>query len=168
LKGADNVASEPTEWRSDGSDSAWKAGPGVTGLEVRDGRLVGRASTDIPILCVERTQGLEDPDTLHSVEIRLRASKGTNLSMGFFDSEAFDVDAAIGSARAGFWPLSSPILPSSDDGELQTYTIKAGTSFPSSAIRHVALRPTDRVRSSRSNRSVSFSVKNTWPAFRPE
>ena len=157
----DNVAPEPTEWRFDGSDNAWKAGPGVTGLQVRDGRLVGRASTDIPIVYVERTEGLEDPDTLHSVEIRLRASKGVNLSMDFFDSEEIDVDAAIGAARIGLWRLSSPILPSSDGDELQTYTIKAGTSIISSAIRHVALRPTDES-------GAEFEIESIRLVFRKE
>ena len=166
----DNVAPEPTEWRFDGSDNAWKAGPGVTGLQVRDGRLVGRASTDIPTVYVERTEGLEDPDTLHSVEIRLRASKGVNLSMIFFDSEEIDVEAAIGGARAGMWPLSSPILTPSDDDELQTYTIKAGLhdrdaltwrSLPSSAIRHVALRPTDES-------GAEFEIESIRLVFRKE
>ena len=154
----DGLASEPTEWRFDGSDNAWKAGAGITGLEVRDGRLVGRTSTDIPILYVERTQGLEDPDTLHSVEIRLRASKGTNFSMAFFDSEEINVEAAIGGARVGFWPLSSPILPSD---ELQTYTIKAGRSLISSAIRHVALRPTDES-------GAEFEIESIRLVFRKE
>ena len=157
----DSLAPEPTEWRFDGSDDAWHAGTGITGLEVRDGRLVGRTSTDVPILHVERTQGLDDPDTLHSVEIRLRASKGTNLSMTFFDSEEVNVEAAIGGARIGLWPLSSPILPSD---ELQTYTINAGTSLVSSvssAIRHVALRPTDES-------GAEFEVESIRLIFRKE
>ncbi len=154
----DSLAPEPTEWRFDGSDNAWNAGTGITGLEVRDGRLVGRTSTDVPILHVERTQGLDDPDTLHSVEIRLRASKGTNLSMTFFDSEEINVEAAIGGARIGGWPLSSPILPSD---ELQTYTIKAGRSLVSSAIRHVALRPTDES-------GAEFEVESIRLIFRKE
>ena len=59
-----------TEWRFDGGDHSWKAGPGVEGLTVRDGRLVGRATTEIPILHVERTSGVDDPDTLHAVAAR--------------------------------------------------------------------------------------------------
>ena len=157
----DSAAPEPTEWRFDGSDNAWKAASGVTGLKLRDGRLVGRASTDIPIVYVERTEGLEDPDTLHSVQIRLRAWKGANLSMSFFDSEEIDVEAAIWRARAGSWPLSSPILPSSDDDELQTYTIKAGRSLISSAIRHVALRPTDQS-------GAEFEIESIRLIFRKE
>lgn len=137
---ASSAPSEPTLWDFDGAGTDWRAGPGVTGLEIRDGRLVGRSSTDTPILHVERTEGLEDPDTLHAVEVRLRASKGANLSVRFVDSEEIDFESVLRGARAGFWPLSSPILPSE---ELQTYTIRAGTSFPSSAIRHVVLRPTD-------------------------
>jgi streptogramin lyase len=62
----------PTEWRFDDSDaaSAWKAGIGVEGLTTRDGRLRGRATTDFPLVRVERTSGLEDEDILHEVVVR--------------------------------------------------------------------------------------------------
>ena len=53
-----------TEWRFDKPDHRWKAGPGVAGLAVRDGRLVGRATTDVPIVHVERTSGLGNPDAM--------------------------------------------------------------------------------------------------------
>jgi len=46
----------PTEWRFNaGGDLGWKAGVGVTGLQVREGRLAGTTTTDFPILHVERT-----------------------------------------------------------------------------------------------------------------
>ena len=47
------------------------------------------------------------------------------------------------------WTALSPILPSS---EAQTYTVTPGSSIPSSAIRHLMLRPTDEAGAeSRSN-----------------
>ena len=52
----------PTEWRFDaGGDLGWKAGVGVTGLRVREGRLAGTTTADFPIIHVERTSGLDEP-----------------------------------------------------------------------------------------------------------
>src|SRR3970040_2210858 len=65
----------PTEWRFDaGGDLGWKAGVGVTGLRVREGRLAGTTTADFPIIHVERTSGLDEPDVLHSVGVRARVS----------------------------------------------------------------------------------------------
>ena len=58
----------------------WKAGAGVSSLRIEDGRLQGRTTTNFPIVYVERKEGLDTPDLLHAVEIRMRASKGANLS----------------------------------------------------------------------------------------
>src|SRR5438128_417606 len=91
-----------TEWRFDGAPSrppaapsgagpapsprpfaatrGWEAGPGVSGLAIRNGLLVGRTTNDFPILRIERTTGLENPDQLQAVEIRMRASGGANVS----------------------------------------------------------------------------------------
>ncbi|HKC10915.1 MAG TPA: hypothetical protein VKI41_02530 [Vicinamibacteria bacterium] len=57
----------------------WEAGPGTTEIALREGRLVGRATDDSPILHLERKRGLEDKDVLHGVEIRLRVSAGNEL-----------------------------------------------------------------------------------------
>ena len=79
-----------TEWRFDGptpeletlaETRAWEAGPGVAGLAVRAGRLVGRTTSEFPILRVERTSGLDSEDHLHSIELRLRVSAGSNLEV---------------------------------------------------------------------------------------
>jgi hypothetical protein len=55
-------------------------------------------------------------------------------------AEDIDLEAAIQSARVGFWPLSSPLVPSD---EPNTYSLVVGRSIPSSLIRHVLIRPTD-------------------------
>ena len=149
----DSVPSTPrTEWRFDGSASdanlQWKAGPGAAGLSVGDGFLKARSTTEIPILHVERTSGLESRDVLHSVEVRMRASEGANLAVMFSNSEELDLDAVIARARnsgARAWSLTSPFVPGDS---IQTYTLtKAASvtqpSFSSSAIRHIMFRPTD-------------------------
>ena len=147
-----------TEWRFDGGDHGWKAGPGVEGLTVRDRCLAGRATTEIPILHVERTSGIDDPDTLHAVEVRLRASNGSNLSMALIGSEEIDFETATRTASGGFWPLNSPILPSE---ELQTYTVRPSRSAVSSSFRHVLLRPTDEA-------AAEFEIESVRLIFRKE
>ena len=144
----------PTEWRFDGTvplvaaNQGWKAGPGIAGLSVRDGFLRARSTTEVPILHVERTSGLEDQDVLHAVEVRMRASEGTQLAVMFSDSEELDLNAIVVRTRDNvptLWPLTSPLVPGDS---IQTYTLTKATSafrpsFPSSAIRHIMLRPTD-------------------------
>ena len=147
-----------TEWRFDGSDHGWKAGPGVAGLAVRDGRLVGRATTDVPIVHVERTSRIDDPDTLHAVEVRLRASKGSNLSMELVAAESIDFETATRLASLGIWPFKSPILPSE---ELQTYTMTASGLGASSRFRHVLLQPTDET-------GAEFEIESVRLIFRKE
>ena len=147
-----------TEWRFDEPDHGWKAGPGVASLAVRDGRLVGRATTDVPIVHVERTSRIDDPDTLHAVEVRLRASKGSNLSMELVAAESIDFETATRSASVGIWPFKSPILPSE---ELQTYTMTASGLGASSRFRHALLRPTDET-------GAEFEIESVRLIFRKE
>lgn len=167
-----------TEWRFDRGDHSWKAGPGVSGLTVREGRLVGRATTDVPIVYVERTSGLENPDTLHAVEVRLRVSKGSNLSLELIGSESIDFEATTRSASGGFWSIKSPILPSE---EFQTYTVTASDlsaptevghsgidlNYRSSRIRHVLLRPTDEADSEFEIESVRLIFRSEYLASIP-
>ena len=92
-----------TEWRFDGSAEkpegkfaatyGWQTGRAVTGLAIRNGRLTGRSNADFPIIHVERTSGLDDGDLLHAVEIRLRASAGSNLSISQSGSEKLNLAA---------------------------------------------------------------------------
>jgi hypothetical protein len=83
-----------TEWRFDRSSSrkidvrfektgGIEAGPGMAAVSIRDGRLMGRATSATPLLRVERFSGLDSGDLLHAVEIKLRVSAGTELSVDF-------------------------------------------------------------------------------------
>jgi arylsulfatase A-like enzyme len=140
------------EWRFDGStpspsgetDSAtlgWQAGPDVNDFQVRDGRLVGRSTSDCPIIYAERTVGLDDPHQICAFEIRMRISAGAELAVTWRPSEKLDLEAIAESAKEGHgWWLAAPIAT---DNEMHTYTFR--TRFPesSSEIRHILIRPTD-------------------------
>ena len=119
-----------TEWRFDGSapkatgamppsgaaaggrpsafpvTRGFEAGPGIAGLAVRDGLLVGRSTTGEPILHLERTSGLDNADQLHSVVVRMRVSKGANLH--FFTRPSPTVDLKAEAALPRTCPAPSP------------------------------------------------------------
>ena len=87
---------------------------------------MGRATTDFPIVHVERASGLDDADVLQAVEVRLRVSKGTNLSMALTPNHpetGADFREVLDQARAyRVAPLTTPVLPGD---QLQTYILTA-------------------------------------------
>ena len=153
-----------TEWTFDEpGKGGWEAGSGVSGLVVRDGRLRGRTTKDFPIIHVERGSDVDENDVLHAVEVRARASKGTNLSLNVVGSEEIDFEGLINRETVIPWPLRTPIVAGDD---LQTYTMTTGTaafrtSFPSSDIRHILLRPTDAS-------GADFEIESVRLIFRSE
>ena len=62
----------------------WKAADSVTGFSVRDGRLVGHTTNAEPLIYVRLEDPVPNPDVLHAVQVRLRVSKGTDLSIAGF------------------------------------------------------------------------------------
>ncbi|HEY3174520.1 MAG TPA: sulfatase [Candidatus Polarisedimenticolia bacterium] len=140
-----------TEWRFDGAASSaamigpaatrgWQAGAGVTGLAVRDGRLIGMSADDFPLLHVERDKGLEGRDLVHAVEIRMRASAGSNLAVSFEGDEKIDFARVVEDGRAFPWLASSPIVAGE---QIRTYTLRPRRAVTAPRTRHLLLRPTD-------------------------
>ena len=114
----------------------WTSHGDVTGLAVSEGRLVGEASGDFPILRVSWDDDLGAPDDLHSVEIRLSVSEGENLRVTFQDADAPDVAGV----RSADWALDTPIIPGD---EVQTYTIANEGRTGTSDVRQIFVRSTD-------------------------
>ena len=150
-----------TEWRFDGPTAAlqgWKAGPGVAGLQLRDGRLVGRATTDFPILHLERVKGLDNADQLHSIEVRLRVSAGTRLELVLRSTPTVELETEPARGRAVTWPFESALAAGE---ETKTVTITAPAPITGSRIRHVLLRPTDVA-------GATFAIESVRLVFRRE
>ena len=120
----------------------WKAGVGVSGLRIREGRLRGRSTTDFPIIYVRRAERLEDEDLLAEVELRVRVNKGANLSLQFAGPEDVDFGDILASAKglSQPWHLTTPIVAGES---FQTYTLRPRGSVRLSGIHHILLRPTD-------------------------
>jgi arylsulfatase A-like enzyme len=118
----------------------FQAGPGIAGLAVRDGLLTGRTTTDAPILHVERTRGLDNPDQVHAVEIRLRVSAGANLFITTRPGATVDLAAELSQVSRIPWTITTPIIAGD---ALQTYTITPPAPVSASRVRHLLIRPTD-------------------------
>jgi arylsulfatase A-like enzyme len=158
-----------TEWRFDGAAPSpapaksaatrgWDVLHGVSGLAIRDGRLVGRATDTLPILHLERTAGLDDPDVLHEVQVRLRVSGGSRISVGFLADEKLNRDTALDYARNFTPELGGPVVPGD---EMRTYTLRTTFHVLSSRARHVFLQPTDA-------KGATFEIESLRFVFRRE
>ncbi len=168
-----------TEWRFDGpapsppppppagarpspapfpATRGWEAGPGVSGLAIRDGVLVGRSTTDFPILHIERPTGLENADQLHAVEVRLRVSKGANLALSSSPAPTVDLSRQLALANSIPWIIKTPLLPGD---KVQTYTMTPPSPISGPRIRHILLRPTDAA-------GAEFAIESVRLVFRRE
>ena len=114
-----------TEWKFDGSSrDTWDAGPGVTGLTVREGRLTGRTSSTFPMLHVKRSTGLDSQDVVHAIEIRMRVSAvspGGQLALTTYGTEKVDL-AELAKALDGWhqMALASRIKPDAESTKNMT------------------------------------------------
>jgi arylsulfatase A-like enzyme len=118
---------------------SWEAGPGVAGLEVRDGRLQGRTTTNLPLVHLMGRPGPDGNDVLEEVEIRLRASAGANLYLALSGQERFDL-TEIAQPHPVFWSFTTPIIAGE---ETRTYVLRNARGTPLSRARHIFIRPTD-------------------------
>jgi arylsulfatase A-like enzyme len=138
------------EWRFDGAPPeslakelvatrGWDA-HNVSGLAVRDSRLVGRSTSDFPIVHVSRTTNLDNADQLYGVEVRVRVSAGANLSVATQGAAPANLPRAEALARRLPWTLTTPLLPGSD---FQTYVITSTVPVNMARSQQVLIRPTD-------------------------
>ena len=150
----------PTQWRFDGQDGAkgWEAFTGVSGLEVRGGRLVGRATDDLPVLHLGLPGESENPDLVHEVQLRLRVSAGANVALRFDRSEKLDRAPTLDMAKNFPWEFTTPVVAGD---EVRTYALKSPLSTPFGGVRHVLIRPTDQ-------KGASFEVESVRIVFRRE
>jgi len=152
-----------TEWRFDesipaaGPNQGWQAGPGVTGLGVREGRLTGRTTSATPIIHLTRTTGLQDFDLLHAVEIRMRASAGANLAVIFRHGDELNIQEARETLQLFPWGRT-PIVAGD---EVLTYTMTSPFPAASTDIGYIVLQPTDA-------EGASFEIESIRLIFRRE
>jgi arylsulfatase A-like enzyme len=149
------------EWRfaALAADRTWAAGPGTEGVEVRDGELVGTASSPRPVIELAAPAALGGGDVLHSIEVRLRVSAGSQMTVNPLDDKGLPT-AAFG-APTGPAGIGTPLLPGD---ETRTYSMVMAQSFvlggfARQGIRRVVLRPTDAP-------GATFAVESVRLVFR--
>ena len=169
-----------TEWRFDGGPSrppaapsgpgpapsprpfaatrGWEAGPGVSGLAIRNGLLVGRTTNDFPILHIERTTGLDSGDQLQALEVRLRVSGGANFAAVTRPTPTVDLQLEREIAKRFPWLIATPVVAGD---QMQTYTITPPAPVSGARIRHILIRPTDAA-------GVDFAIESVRLVFRRE
>jgi arylsulfatase A-like enzyme len=150
----------PTEWKfSSAEKDTWEAGPGVTALTIRDGRLAGRTTTTFPVIHLQRTKPIENPDLLHAIEIRMKVSAvspGGQLSFTNTGAEKVNV-AEIASGGDGFWQKA----PVTAGDEIQTVTLTSPMHLSGQALRHLIIKPTDQA-------GATFEIESVRLIFRKE
>ena len=109
------------------------------------------------MLRVKRKTGLENPDQVHAVEIRMRASAGTNL-VPTRPAPIIDLKAELAEVAALPWVMTSPLV---DGNEIQTYTITPPAPISGSRVRHILIRPTDVA-------GADFAIESVRVVFRRE
>ncbi len=132
---------QPTEWTFAGADTAgWRAGAGVDRLRVEDGALVGRSSSEQPILHVAWRPTIDPGEPVHAVEVRMAASRPGTLRVELLGAETFSLAAArdlLSSFSRGF---DAPVVPGE---ETQVYRLESPWAVTAGAIRQLVLLPTD-------------------------
>lgn len=139
---------ERTEWRFDGPVPApaefaatrgWEAGPGVADLRIENGRLAGRTTTDFPLIRLALPGWAAKRDFLHSVEVRMRVSAGSNLALSFRPQKD-ELAQFVIAARGLPWRFTAPLTAG---GELRTYVLTSPMSLSASGLQYFLIRPTD-------------------------
>jgi len=152
-------AESRAESRSLGLPGHARLGGGSWSHRLRDGALVGHTTGEFPVIHLERTTGLENADQLHAVEVRLRASKGANLSMQTRASPTIDLKREVELAKAALpWTITTPIVAGDKS---QTYTITPPSPISGARIRHLMMRPTDAA-------GADFAIESVRLVFRRE
>ena len=152
------------ELRFDGSGVAatWEAVQGIEDLRVEDGRLVGRTTSENPVLLLQTEDPLGSDDELWSAALTVRADKGSRTALHPVRSSGPPLPAVVD--RQDEWPLTSPLLPGE---ELHTYTKELDKVFlfempmATTEVRRILVRPSDEA-------GADFALESVRLVFRGE
>ncbi|MEQ8763479.1 MAG: sulfatase [Planctomycetota bacterium] len=119
-------AAEPKEELPDLTPThGFEAFHGIDGLAVQEGRLVGETA-EIPVLRT-RVEATKHKAVLHSIELRMRSSKGSTVQAMLRGAKGFDREEMLEQVRdSAYWPMSAELTPGE---EMRTYTLDATRSF---------------------------------------
>ena len=137
----------------------WEAGPGVADLRIVDGKLLGRSTTDAPVIHLEWSDAPANADTVHAIVLRLRVSAGSAVALGFSgEAKGFDLKKQIEESKTWPWHETAPIRPGDD---LRTVEIVPPLTRPARTLRHIMLRPTNAP-------GATFAIESIRVVFRED
>ena len=116
----------------------WKAGQGVEGLAVRDGRLVGKASTAAPALYVKAPDAIDPKDGLHAIEVVLKTDQGGQAHASVSGAEP-KFETAV---KPQDWTIHADLKPGA---QAQTLTLRDSRAITMDGAKFLMLTPTDVV-----------------------
>ncbi len=155
----------PTEWSFAGGVAAggdWTAGPRTAAVKLTADGLAGRSTGAFSALILTRAEPAGAEDQLHEIVVRIRANKGSTLSLTALGPEGPPTDAIA--AESGDLSLSLPMIAGE---EFQTYTLQLDRMFGlgpirrSGGITRIILRPTDEA-------GAEFTLASLRLVFRKE
>jgi arylsulfatase A-like enzyme len=132
------------KWGDGGNEDLdnWKAGTGLSSLRSIQGRLVGTTNDEFAVMYAAKPVTMNEPDSIHAIEVRMRASAGTRVAADFSNTEELDF-RALRRSLDSFQPSMSATLVPGD--EFQTYILnrRPAPAESTQRIQHLLLLPTD-------------------------
>jgi arylsulfatase A-like enzyme len=116
----------------------WKAGAGVSDLKIVDGKLVGRATTDFPLLYAPITQTVDSEDDFHSIDVRIRSSAEGQMIAIRSTAEELNFSEIVDRNRTATPQLSAKVAAGD---AFQTLTMRSQRPATMGRTRHLLIRP---------------------------
>jgi arylsulfatase A-like enzyme len=159
----------PLEWRFDhvdidsGKTGGWEALNGIEDLRIENGLLKGRTTNDAAILHFSRTTGLEENDLFNSLEVRIRASSGKNISFSLGGTEKLDSKETVQYKKD--FPWASKNLASGE--HLQTCVLTSPFTQTTRNTRHILIQPSDAAGATFEIESIRLIMRKDYLATIP-
>jgi hypothetical protein len=120
--------------------SAWRVGQGVANLEVRDGKLHGRATSPHPIIYAQLPNWANPSGSVDSVELGIEMSSGSEVSGTIVGGDKPDVALAVYNAEHGELFLRSEVVAKLGK---QTVRMPFGSTQSLADAKFVHISPTN-------------------------
>ncbi len=133
----------------------------VADLKIDGGLLTGKSTSDVGVLRVGRKPSPKD-DAIYAIEVRMRASAGTQLGASLSGEEKLNREAQIGEFKdSARWAMTAPFTAGD---AMQTVTILCDNAIFSPSIRlgriyHLFLQPTDAKDATFAIESIRFVTR---------
>ena len=114
----------------------WKAGVGVSGLKVVDGKLTGRTTSETPIIYAMSPDTVDGSDLFHSLEVKARTSAAAEIRAHLSNSEEPDFKN-LATAENFNWLMEGRL-----EGDwVQSVTLTQARVSSLGAVKMILLRP---------------------------